>query len=157
MEQFENSAMRYIATDLSTSLIPQFGITRPGWEAYPDFVAFNLKRKVVYVVEVTASANVSGLCNRIQSMFDPDQHIETLRGQLQRLYPELNLHEWPIKVAAFIGRRAFDAFEPWRNTQLAGTHRASVLPFALDDVMFPWQYWDRIVGENRGWDSPAID
>ena len=145
MDIFEQAIMQYIVTDHSTLVMPQYDL-ESGWASF-DFLAINLKRKIVYMVEVSSAANLTPLQGKINEAFEPGRHAERLKRQLETESPG-QFSSWPIRAAVFIRN---DKMEKFRDL-LTPIAKDSVDVFAIQDCLFHWEYWKRIVGENRGWD-----
>ena len=145
MDVFEQAIMQYIATDRSTLVVPQYDL-ESGFASF-DFLAINLKRKIIYMVEVSSAANLARLLGKINEAFEPGRHVEKLKHQLEIESPS-QFTSWPIRGAMFIRREKVQKFRD-RLTHVA---KDMVDVFAIQDCVFPWDYWGRIVGENKGWD-----
>lgn len=148
MDIFETAIMRYIAIDRSTLVIPQYDIDS-GWASL-DFLGINTKKKIIYIVEVTSAEDTKRLRKKIEQAFEPEMHVERLKQQLHKDYGS-TYDDWPVRAAVFVRRANRDEFKG----RLSPTVRPQVDVFSIEECVFPWEYWDHIVGEDRSWDRPC--
>ena len=154
MDIFENAILRYVASDRSTLVIPQYDIRQHGsdeaWASF-DVVGIHVRRKRIYIIEVTSASNSRGLFKKIEGMFRPGEHVEKLGQQLHNDY-EGQYDSWPIHVAVFVRdaeRKRFEGFAAAAKL----TERVHV--FTIEECIFPWKYWDRVTGTGKSWDTPS--
>src|SRR6476646_4632263 len=139
MDFYEMAIMSYIATDRSTFLVPQYDIEEgnQSWASL-DFLGINCKRKKVYIVEVNSSANIRGLFDKVEEMFETGKHVERLRKQIHEDYGG-EFDEWPMHVAVFARERETKTFENLLGTT---TLKEKVHVFQIEECIFPWKYWE---------------
>jgi hypothetical protein len=152
---FEDAILRYVATDCSTFVIPQYDIRERGsdesWASF-DFVGIHLRRKRIYVIEITSASNSKALFSKVAEMFQPEKHIGKLAQQLQRDHGK-DYGSWPIHVAVFVREAERGRFEKF---VAVAKLMERVHVFAIEECIFPWKYWDRIVGTDKSWDLPSV-
>jgi hypothetical protein len=148
MDVFEDAIMRYVAVDRSTLVIPQYDIGK-GWASL-DFLGINLKKSIIHMIEVSSASNIEGLAKKVNDEFQPGKHIDRLRRQLRDDYGD-QYDKWPVRSAVFVRRQNCETFK----TRLSPGVKDQVDVFSIEDCVFPWNYWERIVGDNRSWDCPV--
>jgi hypothetical protein len=148
MDMFENAIMHYVAADHSTLVIPEYDIG-PGWVSL-DFLGVNSKKQIIHVIEVTSAANIGPLLRKTKEAFYPKRHVERLKHQLHKDYAG-QYDSWEVRAAIFIRKENRDRFE--QALPLATRQQVDV--FSIEECVFPWDYLERIVGEDRSWDRPA--
>ncbi|HXN53677.1 MAG TPA: hypothetical protein VN943_17225 [Candidatus Acidoferrum sp.] len=148
MDIFENSIMHYVAADHSTLVIPQYDLGS-GWASL-DFLGVNSKKQIIHLIEVTSAANICHLLRKTKEAFYSKGRVERLKQQLHKDYAG-QYDSWEVRQAIFIRKENRDRFEQ----ELPPVTRQRVDVFSIEECVFPWDYWERIVGEDRSWDRPA--
>jgi hypothetical protein len=148
MDIFEDAIMRYVAVDRSTLVIPQYDI-EGGWASL-DFLGINWKKRIIHIIEVSSASKTQGLANKINEAFEPGKHVTRLREQLHKDYGA-EYDGWPVRVAVFIRHDNVEKFK----ASLSAPVKDQIDVLSIEDCVFPWKYWERVVGKDRSWDRPA--
>ena len=82
--------------------------------------------------------------------FQPEKHLEKLKQQLVKDYSG-EYGDWKYRVAVFVRKVNRDRFK--ESLPLDISERVDV--FVLEECVFPWNYWKRVVGPDRSWDRPG--
>jgi hypothetical protein len=101
--------------------------------ACPDFVALDLKRKHVVIVEVSSAMNLNGLFERVRKR--STRWYDPVRRKLQndlRIIDE----KWKERFLGFVrSERVSYAKSKFSND-------SDVQFFAIEKASIPWAYWD---------------
>jgi hypothetical protein len=144
MDIFEMAVMRYVTTDQSTLVVPQYDLN-DSWASF-DFLGIKEKSQRIYIIEVTSAANIKSLVSKVQEMFEQGKHIARLKQQLDAECPG-RYEGWATLVAVFIRDGKREEFK----RSLPDERKAQIPAFALEKCVFPWEYWGRV--KDKGWDA----
>jgi hypothetical protein len=129
MDMFEELVMWHITHNGRVFVCPQFSID--GGSSCPDFIALDLKNKVVSVVEVTAAYWPGGLFNKVKQR--QQQWMLPLKEQLLRA-GIINDSWEKFRVVLYIRRAAFEKFRGEFESE------KDVEIVKLEDIAFPWNW-----------------
>lgn len=135
-DHHEQAIATYLALDGWVFLAAQFNVAfdrelNEGG-ACPDFVALDLHRRHVVVIEVTAAADMNPLLGRVK---DRQTRWYTIRRHLKQL-GILN-DEW--QVTRFLG---FVRFQNYETAKRFAASMDDVAFYPIEAASFPWDYWD---------------
>ena len=94
------------------------------WEAYPDFLALDLKSKRLEVIEISKSSDAGRVRRKIEERSDP-QYRSKIQEWIQKTYPELGVDRYNIDWHFFV-REAV--------ARQVGQERQDVQVSTLEDV-----------------------
>ena len=138
MSDAESNVATYLTLDGKVFIAPQFAIAYDEKEqnggACPDFVALDLPKKEVIIVEVSEAANINSL-------------TEKIRQREIRWYA-------PV-IKTLIQNHVID--ESWEKPRFLGIVRKSIVNkardvfsgdsdvafIAVEHIAFPWEYWNQ--------------
>jgi hypothetical protein len=131
---------QYLTTGGEVFISPQYDVkfnkeNKTGGSA-PDFVAIDLKRREIVVVEVTTGHRCKALVERIQKR--QTRWYDVIEPEFQRLFSPLNFQ--PPRVLAFVRGDCIDDCR-------AAVSAPDVHFMTLEEVASPWLYWDSRVGK----------
>ncbi len=132
MDIYEEMAMYFVTANKETFVSPQYDIGN-GWSC-PDFVAMRPPKRTVYIVEVSAGGNLSGLAEKVLNY--EGHWLNPLREHLMAL--NLVDSDWSFKVLVFIRRDQLK----WFKTTVDSSK--GVVIICLEDVFKHW-LWDNKV------------
>ena len=143
MDVFEEIVMNYLVRNGDTFVSPQFNVKSMQDKVWscPDFVALNVPKKVVSVVEVSVKSGIKGLVQRVN---DRNNHwIEKLRNQL--IHNHVVDERWTYQVHVFIRKDQIEYFE--RNV----ADREGVIVEVIEDVCFSWSptWWEKKLDQSQ--------
>ncbi|BCK75734.1 hypothetical protein AA0242T_1789 [Acetobacter aceti NRIC 0242] len=138
MSDSESNVATYLTLDGKVFIAPQFAIAydeklQDGGTC-PDFVALDLPKKEVIIVEVSEAANISGLIDRIKDRqnrwYNPARRVLTQNHVIDESWHE----------PRFLGVVRKDVLD--RARQIFSDH-PDVAFISVEQVAFPWEYWNQ--------------
>lgn len=132
----EDAIAKYLSCNGRAFICPQYTIA---WDpvhqdggSCPDFVALDFQNRDAVVVEVTTSASINSLLERLV-----ERDTRWLVPLRRRLIEEKVIdNEWPsARVIAFIRAELIDG----ARKRFSDT---SVTFVSIEDAIVPWKYWD---------------
>jgi hypothetical protein len=129
MEFYEEAVLTYISAAPGRFVKPQYELRYKDGVggSCPDFVVIDYMKQTVYVVEVTASADVSGVLTRVR-----ERHTRwyiPLKKEMSQWREEFA--DWNYRVTLFVR----DA----KKIELKEMN--DVFAISIDSIIFPWA-WD---------------
>lgn len=98
MDIYEELAMLHLTRTKNVFLIPQYDIDN-GWSC-PDFLAIDLLKKRVMIVEVSSAASPDALINRIKNK--DKQWMIKLKEELSRFCNTIDFSSWDYIIRVYI-------------------------------------------------------
>lgn len=132
----EERVMDWLVQNQGAFVAPQYHLyggasaDRKPW-AVPDFVALDFKKKVVFVVEVSAADQTGGLLENVRNR--EDRWFQKLRAQLQTA--EISDDIWQFKVLLFLRKKEAETF----RKRFADV--GDVIIRSLEEIANYWE-WD---------------
>jgi hypothetical protein len=139
---YEEAVMWYVTTGGQRFVCPQFHIhgNGPDWAMEPDFVAVDFLEKTLYVIEVTASANVSSIVNKIVD--NGHKAAKLLRENLGK--NNMDFSDWTIKFRVFIRLVECDHFN--KLIEERNVNDLDIKPLDIERTLAYWKWWDKLPG-----------
>lgn len=138
MPDHENDIATYLTLDGKVFIAPQFNVAfdkelNEGGSCL-DFVALDLGRREVVIVEVTMAVDLKPIISRVS------QREQRWYRPIRKALPEV-VEEWGIRLLGFVRKpnvvKARQAFPD----------QPDVAFHAIEDATFLWEYWDRRMAE----------
>ena len=129
MDMFEELVLGHLTHNGTVFVCPQFSVDG-GWSV-PDFVALDFEERAVMVVEVSASASLRGLFDKVKKR--DSQWLAKLEAQLRRR--RIIDDSWSkFRVVLYVRESAAEKFRQEFKTAKDVEIRT------LEEIAFPWNW-----------------
>lgn len=138
MSDSESNVATYLTLDGKVFIAPQFTIAydkklQEGG-ACPDFVALDLPKKEIVIVEVSEAANIKNLMDRVR------ERESRWYKPARRVLEHNHVIDETWSKPRFLGVIRNDALQTARQ---AFSDDPDVAFIAVEQVAFSWKYWDQ--------------